>query len=326
MTSTFARGRRHVLPPDAGGRLVAVPDELAHLAERQHGVLHRGQLRRHGIALANVRAAVAARRWQLVGRAVVVMHNAALTQRQREWTAVLLPGKPAALAGLSAAAAGGLRGFEPDDVHILVAHNTHTRIPDWVRVHESQRFAPTDIRRGAAPPRTTIARSVVDAAAWSALPRRACAILCAAVQQRLTTPARLDTELRRAGAIRHAAIMRDILGDIAGGGHTLAEIGLSALVRRAGLPAPRRQVLRREPGGTARYVDAEIDLPDGTVLAIEIDGAVHQQPTSWWDDLSRQNELMTGGQPVLRFPSWMIRLEPDGVVDHLRRIRDAHST
>jgi hypothetical protein len=315
-----------VLPPDAGGRLVAVPDELAHLAERQHGVLHRGQLRRHGIGLAQVRAAVAARRWQLVGRAVVVMHNAALTQRQREWTAVLLPGKPAALAGLSAAAAGGLRGFEPDDVHILVAHNTHTRIPDWVRVHESQRFAPTDIRRGAGPPRTTIARSVVDAAAWSASPRRACAILCAAVQQRRTTPARLDTELRRAGAIRHAAIMRDILGDIAGGGHTLAEIGLSALVRRAGLPAPSRQVLRREPGGKARYVDAEIDLPDGTVLAIEIDGAVHQQPTSWWDDLSRQNELMIGGQPVLHFPSWMIRLEPDGVVDHLRRIRDAHST
>jgi hypothetical protein len=223
MTSTFARSRQRVLPPGAGSRLVTVPDELAHLAERQHGVLRRGQLRRHGLGLAHVRAAVAAKRWQLVGRAVVVMHNAVLTQHQR--------------------------------------------------------FTPTDIRRGAGPPRTAIGRSVVDAAAWSASPRRACAVLRAAVQPRLTTPAWLDAELRRAGAIRHAAIIRDILGDITGGGHTLAEIGLTPLVRRSGLPAPRHQVLRREPDGKTRYVDAEIDLPDGTALAIEIDGAMHLQPS-----------------------------------------------
>lgn len=325
MTSTFARRRQRVLPSGTGGRLATVPDELAHLAARQQGVLHRDQLRSHGFGLTHIRAAVAARRWQLVGRAVVVLHNAGLTQRQREWTAVLLPGKPAALAGPSAAAAGGLRGFEPDNVHIVVAHNTHTRTPDWIRVHESQRFTPTDIRRGSGPPRTSIARSVIDAAAWSTSPRRACAILCASVQQRLTTPERLAAELRRAGAIRHTSIMRLILGDISGGGHTLAEIGLTALVRRAGLSAPRRQALRREPGGKARYVDAEVDLPDGTVLAIEIDGAVHLQPTSWWDDMARQNELTIGGHPVLRFPTPVIRLDPDTVVDHLRRIRAAHT-
>jgi hypothetical protein len=41
--------------------------------------------------------------------------------------------------------------------------------------------------------------------------------------------------------------------------------------------------------------------------------------------MSRQNELMIGGQPVLRYPSWMIRLESDRVVDQLRRIRLAYT-
>ena len=72
--------------------------------------------------------------------------------------------------------------------------------------------------------------------------------------------------------------MRDILGDIGGGGHTLAEIGLRPLALRAGLPAPRRQVLRREPDGKVRYLDAEFDLPDGTVLVVEVDGFVHLKP------------------------------------------------
>jgi len=115
-----------------------------------------------------------------------------------------------------------------------------------------------------------------------------------------------------------------VLGDIGGGGHTLAEIDLAPLARRAGLAAPRRQVLRREPGGRVRYVDAEFDLADGTTLIVEVDGAVHLKPVQWWDDLSRQNELVIGGRPVLRFDSVTIRIDPPAVVDQLARMRRAH--
>jgi len=86
----------------------------------------------------------------------------------------------------------------------------------------------------------------------------------------------------------------------------------------------RRQALRSEPGRKTGYLDAEFDLPDGTVVAIEVDGSVHVQPMAWWDDTSRQNELVIGGRPVLRYPSLMIRLEPQAVVDQLRRINLAH--
>jgi hypothetical protein len=323
MTASARRSRR-AISRIGDALLIAVPDALRELTLRQDGVLHRDQLRAHGFGMTQVRAAIAGRRWQAIGRNVVVLHNGSLNARQREWAAVLLPTKPAALAGPTAAAAAGLHGFEAEDVHIVVAHDTHTWVPAWVTLHESRRFTVQDIRRGSGPARTSIGRSVIDAATWSASPRRACAILCAAVQQRVTTVRRLTTELHAAGSVRHVAIMRDVLGDISGGGHTLAEIDLGPLARRAGLAEPRRQAMRREPNGTVRYIDAEFDLPDGTTWPSR-STALHLKPLSWWDDMTRQNELVIGGQPVLRYPSVTIRLEQASVVDQLRRIRLAHT-
>ncbi|WP_375487931.1 hypothetical protein [uncultured Jatrophihabitans sp.] len=304
--------------------LIAVPPQLAALAEAQAGVLTRRQLGLCGLTPGRVDAAVRAKRWRTVGRHVVVLSNAPLSELQRHWVAVLLFGKPAALAGLSGAAAAGLKGFEPSRVHVVVSHDTHAGAPGWIQIHESRRFRSGDISEGAGPPRTGIARCLIDAATWSSRPRRACAILCAGVQQRLVTADRLESELRRAGHVRHVAVMRAVLGDIGGGGHTLAEIDLGPVARRAGLPPPRRQVLRRESSGRARYVDAEFDLPDGTTFVVEIDGAVHLQPSSFWDDLDRQNEIVLDGTPVLRFASLSVRLNEQRVVDQLRRMRTAH--
>lgn len=317
------RARQHSQP--TGCDLLAAPPPLADVVDRQEGVLTRRQLAAAGFPDRRVRTALDARRWRTFGRTVVVLHNGTLTPRQREWVAVLLPDKAAALAGLSAATAAGLRGFEPDQVHIVVGHDTQVSAPRWVKLHESRRFGVADINPVAAPPRTRAARAVIDAATWSWPPRRACAILCAAVQQRVVPADRLLTELRRAGRIRHVRIMRDILGDIGGGGHTLAEIDLGPLALQAGLPRPRRQVLRPEPNGRVRYIDAGFDLPDGTVLAVEIDGAVHLQPQAWWDDTSRQNEIVIAGRPMLRFPSLTVRLDGPAVIDQLRRMRLAHT-
>lgn len=131
--------------------------------------------------------------------------------------------------------------------------------------------------------------------------------------------------MREAGSVRHVQLLRNLLGDIGGGGHTLGEIDLGPLARRAGLPQLRRQALRREPGGKVRYLDAEIELPDRTLLAIEVDGSVHREPLTWWDDMSRQNEVVIAGQPMLRFPSMMMRISPERIISDLRRIRLAHS-
>lgn len=309
----------------AGTSLLALPDGLVDRAQRQSGVLQRCQLLAAGFSDDHIRAAVRARRWQVIGRQVVVLHNAGLTQRQREWVGVLMPGKPTALAGLSAASACGLKGFADDQVHIVLDHYLRAGMPAWVRVHESRRFRAADVVTVAAPPRVRAARAIIDAAAWSRRPRRAAAIVCAAVQQRVTTVDALAVELRRAGRIRHAALLRDLLGDIAGGGHTLSEIEFGLLARRAGLSPPRRQVLRREPSGRSRYLDAEFDLPDGTILAVEIDGAGHLDPDVHADDLTRQNEVVIDGRLVLRYSSITVRTNQTYVIDQLRRVRRAHS-
>ena len=304
-----------------GTDLLALPRAGHDVAELQSGVMARSQLRALGCTLSQVRAQTSARRWRTFGRNVVVLSNAPLTQQQREWVAVLLPGKPTALAGLSAA----LRGFEPDQVHIVVRHATHAKFPRWVKIHESRRFDESDILQASAPARTSTGRALIDAATWSPWPRRACAILCAGVQQRLVTAEHLLRELRIARRVRHAAIMRDILGDIGGGGHTLAEIELGPLAMRVGLPPPRRQALRREASGKVRWLDAEFDLPDGTVLCVEVDGGVHQQTETWWNDLDRQNEIVIGRRPILRYPSLVLRAAPERVEDQLRRMRMAYS-
>ncbi len=171
---------------------------------------------------------------------------------------------------------------------------------------------------------TNPARSAINAAAWQPNPRRAVALLCAAVQQRVTSTWALEQELAAAGSVRHVAVMRDVLGDIGGGAHTLDELDLGPLAKRAGSPPTRRQAVRHEPGGRTRYADAEFDLPDGQLLVFEVDGAVRLRPQTWWDDLARQNELVIGGSPVLRFSSTDIRVEPEHVVDQLRQVRRAH--
>ncbi|MBE7190117.1 hypothetical protein [Jatrophihabitans endophyticus] len=305
--------------------VLAVNSNLCAVVEAQHGVATRTQLIRCGISAGQIGAHLAARRWRAIGRHVVVLTNAPLTAAQRQWAAVLLPEKPCALAGASACAQAGLTGFEPDRVHILVTHSTHVAAPTWVKIHESRRFTPADINAAGGLPRTTVARSLVDAAAWSSSPRRACAFLCAGVQQRLVPADRLAAALVAAGHVRHSKIMREIVGDISGGGHTLAEIEFGALARRAGLPSVRRQVLRRETDGRVRYLDVELDLPDGTRLAVEIDGGVHLQMLNASDDMDRQNEIVIDGQPVLRFASLTVRLDEARVVDQLSRFRLRHS-
>lgn len=175
--------------------LIAAPDDLTRYVDLQAGVVSRDQLARAAIGEPRVRAAVAARRWQAIGQRVVVLHNAELTDLQRLWVAVLLPDQPVALAGATAASVGGLRGFADEKVHIVVARSCGVDVPSWVKVHNSRRFSRADILTGPRLPRTSVPRSLIDSAAWGRSPRRACAVLCAGVQQRLTVP-RLRSAVR----------------------------------------------------------------------------------------------------------------------------------
>jgi hypothetical protein len=296
---------------------IALLDDLRALAARQAGVVTRGQLAAVGVRRDKVRAEIAARRWRSLGYRVVALHNGPLDDRAREWAAVLDQPGPAALAGLTAARAYGLEWSGDARVHVVVPHGTTPRGVAGCRIHVSRRFSPSDVHPTRTPPQVRVERGLVDAASWSVSKRVACGLLAAAVQQRLTTAPRLRAELLRAGLIRHRALLLAILADIAGGAESLAEIDLSALARRAGLPPPQRQSVRTDRSGHRRYLDAEFDG-----FSVEIDGAVHLLPLTYWDDMARQNDLLlVTGTPILRFSSVALRVDPAAVVAQLAAAR-----
>ena len=103
--------------------------------------------------------------------------------------------------------------------------------------------------------------------------------------------------------MRHRRAIDLALADIEQGADALSEIDFVRLCRRFGLPEPTRQAVRMMPDGRRRYLDAEWRLPDGRVVAVEVDGAFHMRMENWIDDQLRQNMVVIGGTRVLRSPA-----------------------
>lgn len=221
---------------------------------------------------------------------------------------------------MSALEAGGLVGFKSGRVHVVVPNGARVHPLPWVKVHVSRRFQPEDVQPASSPPRCRTARAAIDAASWKGSARAGCAILAAVVQQRLATPEQLAEELEKAGFIRHRRILLRAVLDIQGGSEALSEIDLVRLCRKAGVPKPDQQVVRTDSSGRRRYLDARLVRPDGRVILIEVDGAVHLRVDHWWDDQSRSNDLVLAEDAIIiRLPSVLLRADPSAVTDLLRR-------
>jgi hypothetical protein len=288
-------------------------DLLSKVAERQDATVSRAQLSACGYERDAIRRRAEAGDWQRAGRAFV-LHNGRLSNRNLQWAAVLSVKGPAAVCGRTAAENYRLRGFESDVVHVVVTKNAKVPDIDGVEWHHSRRFAAADIAPGPRLPAVRPARAVLDAASWTPQPRLACALLIASVQQRVTRLPDLRAALGAAGEVRHCEQLRLVLFDIEGGADSLGEIDLTKLARRAGLPPPLRQSVRVDPDGKRRYLDADFG-----VFSVEVDGGVHLRPMNYRAAARRQNDLVIGGERILRFPSVAIRLEADLVVAQLRR-------
>jgi very-short-patch-repair endonuclease len=180
-----------------------------------------------------------------------------------------------------------------------------------VIVHRSAVLEDDDLMRRGKPPRTTVARSLVDAAQWAHDSRTALAIVSAGIQQRLVTPVDLLKVLGRLTRARRRELILGAVKDASGGAESLAEIDFIRLCRRYRLPLPDQQVPRTDSAGRRRYLDAYWRR---WRLHVEIDGAHHTDVSNWWDDMQRQNQLWVAGDRLLRFPAWVVRQRPAEVV------------
>lgn len=273
-------------------------------------------LRSDGVARRELDGELREGRWRRVGLAIVE-HNGPLSPAQRRRVARVHAGPQSVLTAFTGAEALGLRGWERDEVHVLAPTGTRMRAGNPVptvlyRYELAPRLAPGGgIER--------LEDGLVRAAGTFASPRPACGLLAASVQQQLTTAAKLDEALVRARRVRHRHALVEAVEDIAGGAHALSEIDFARLCRRYRLPEPIRQLVRLDAQGRRRYLDASWRRTDGRLVVVEVDGALHLQVRRWWDDQLRQNELALADALVLRFPTVIVRAEPDLVIEQLRR-------
>jgi len=255
-------------------------------------------------------------RWQQPCRGVLVTHSGPVGDGEALWIALLAAGPQAVLGGLTAAGLDGLTGFETKAVHLVLpaSDRMRTRIPGVI-VHRSRVLGADDVHPARLPPRTRIARSLLDAAAWSRSDDAARSILAAGVQQRLARADHLAAVLARFPTIRGHALLASTLADIAGGAEALSELDFARLTRRYRLPEPDRQVIRVDGGGRRRWLDA---FWDEARLVVEVDGLWHMEAAAWWADMHRDNDLTISGLRVLRFPAFALRDTPSVVAGQIR--------
>lgn len=178
---------------------------------------------------------------------------------------MLLGGDHARLAELAAAHLHGLTDDQPEEITVLVpyGHSVSTVRGAW-RFRRERPGARSGRTLGR-PPRTTVEDTVLDLVAQAVDARAAEHWVTTAVQQRVTTAARL----RRAAAARHFVARRSLLAvlldDVAEGARSPLELDFLRDVERAhGLPTGMRQPRQR---GT----EVDVYYEEYGVLA-ELDG------------------------------------------------------
>lgn len=297
-------------------------DELDWVQFEQGGVLTTSQAIRL-LSPGKVRHLIASGRWRRWCRGVLVTHPGELNRQQQQWVAVLSVGSGAVLAGLAAAAESGLRGFPAEPIDLLVPEGRTTALArrrllpgmPGVRIHRT-RVLPQEHLQVARPPRTTTARSLVDAAGWARGDNEARSIIAAGCQQRIVTPEEITTVADRLPRAKRRAIIVETARYARGGAEALSEIDFVKLCKRYGLPMPELQEQRKDASGRVRYLDA---YWRAWRLHVEVDGAHHMDVRYWEADMTRQNEVWIAGDRILRFSAWQVRHRPAEVAAQVHR-------
>ncbi|GAB3113837.1 type IV toxin-antitoxin system AbiEi family antitoxin domain-containing protein [Janibacter alkaliphilus] len=279
-------------------------ETLRDLASASGLVLGRRQLREHGWTHKQVRREVRAGRWVVQGQQAVALHNGPLSARGRAVRAVWEVGeRVAALDGVSALAWHGLTGYQDERVHVSVPHTARVSAPGDVVLHKVARRAAGEVLARAVPVTAPLWASV-RAGHWAVSDRQAALLLVMPVQQRLVDAAALRDLTRQPPGRTRRRHLREIGEAVHGGVESIGELDLGAMCRRHALPPPSRQVVRETPGGRC-YLDA---FWEEAGFGIEVDGSGHRAGAHVALDHLRTNDLVIGGEPLLRVDLLGLRL------------------
>ena len=282
------------------------------LAADQGGVLSRPQLYSLGITRWEIRGQVRAGRWQLIGDQSVCLHNGAIDEVGDQWAAVFQGGPRACLDGASALIAAGLERFTLDRVRVSVPRGARIRRNRRYDIRQTRRWDAADIATDGIP-RTRVDVATVRAALWAVSDKQAIYLLTLVVQQGLATAEMVGRELLRVRRDKRRLLLHSVVNDLLGGARSLGEIDFARELRRRVLPAPERQVLRKDKKN--RYY-LDLYWPRSRLVA-EIDGIHHAWAENVVGDALRQNALALDGDTVLRLPLLGYRLAPEAFFDQI---------
>ena len=286
------------------------------LADAQAGLLSRRQLRGLGVTRAEVRHHITMERWALRSSEVVSTTTGPLSREQRLWLGVLHAGPTAMVGGLTAAEWRGLARWPRDEVTILVGNPLSFGPLPGYRFFRTRR--PFELLVGTGElPVCKLAPAVLLFASTEPHLRTALGAVTASVQQRLTTPDQLLEWISLLAPLRRARHLRDLLGDVADGAQSLAEVDFRRACRSYGLRLPDSQRTRRDRRGRKRYTDCEWELADGRVIVLEIDGAFHDDVLQATDDRARNRRLSSDRRTVVQCAAWEVRHEPEQLIEDL---------
>lgn len=292
---------------------------IERLAAEQAGILSRPQLYAAGLTRWEVRANLAADRWQRIGPQTVSLITGPLGPAASDWVAVLEGGPRAFLDGASSLRAAGLLRFDVPVIRVSVPRGARVRRVRGVDVRQTRRWAPDDLAPGTGVPRSRTEVAAVRAALWARSDRQAVLVLTMTVQQGLCTATDLGVEALRVRRDRRRALLHAVILDLGAGVRSLGEYDFARECRRRGLPEPSRQVLRRGRGG-AYYLDV---IWEEWALVVEIDGIQHGWAQNVVPDALRQNEVTLQNATVLRLPLLGLRVAADDFFGQIERaLRD----
>jgi very-short-patch-repair endonuclease len=308
---------------DGTKRTASLSYVIGRLAERQHGVVSRKQLRELGVGDSTITARVASGYLRPLFRQTFAVGHRAINRQAHMLAAVLACEKGTVLSHGSAAELLGLWNRQLPLVEVIP--------PDWsgrkisgIRWHRVRMPLPDEIEFRTGIPCTTVSRTIVDMAGRSGWAQLRRLTEQAAVMRSLDVD-EIDLVLsrgRRRGAPRLRRILAPWRNTAEPGPRVRSRLEARLLPRliEEGLPAPRTNVKLHVEGHRL-----EVDLLwDREGLVIETDGEeTHGTSAAFQRDRWRDQLLIAAGYRTARVTWAQVRDEPNAVVNRIARMLKA---
>jgi very-short-patch-repair endonuclease len=283
---------------------------LSDHAADQDGLVTVEQLRSHGVTPWTQRRLVADGWMFRLAPRVYALRGSPDTHRRRLRCGLLCLGERSWVSFEAAAALHGLDRSRPHAVEFTVDRRQRPTVLPFV-VHTTTRLDPVDHVVVDGFRVTSATRTVFDLALARAHPHRVEAAIDSAVRLQLSSP---EVLARRLASLRGSGRwgcrqVEEMITD--SGGHTHLERRFLELVREAGLPRPRTQVVFRAGGEHVARVDFLFDEFD---VVVEVSGQKgHASPAERARDAQRRNELQDLGLKVYEYTFDDVTKRPDWV-------------